>query len=145
MPFGFYDIVAGPYGEKPVVYPGVKLAAELDDPCAIDLPIKDFSVPDPKALERALYATMVLMWSGATPYVGCMGGKGRTGVFLGVLAKVALRSTRSAWRLLYPDPVKWIRERYRSEACETSEQQEYVRKFDTRWLEHAAKMLGKGM
>lgn len=146
MPFGgSYDICAGPYRDKPVVYPGVKLAAELDDPCAIELPIKDFGVPDKKACERAIYATMVLMWQGATPYVGCMGGKGRTGVFLGVMAKVSLRSTRSVWRLTYPDPVDWIREVYRPEAIETVEQERYVRTFNTRRLEHLAKALGNDL
>lgn len=144
MPFSdSCDIAAGPYKDKPEEFPGIKLAAEFDDPCAIDLPIKDFSIPDVAACERAVYAAIVLIWQGATPYVGCMGGKGRTGVFLGVLAKVALRSTRKIWRVTYPDPVTWIRENYRPEACETPEQEAYVRGFDTRRLEAMVKALPK--
>ena len=142
MPFSTTaQIIAGPYKDKPDPYPGIKLAAEFDLPCAIDLPIPDYHVPDVKACERAVYAAIVLIWQGATPYAGCWGGKGRTGVFMGVLAKVALRSTRGLWVWRHADPVDWIREHYRPEACETKEQEEYVRNFDTRWLEKQVRSL----
>lgn len=129
------ELAAGPYMDRPDEFPGVKLAQEIGAPCAIDLPIPDFSVPDRSQAERAAFAAIVLMWQGATPYVGCMGGKGRTGVLLGIIAKVALRTSRPFMRISYPDPVEWVREHYRPEAIETREQEEFVREFPTKWLE----------
>jgi hypothetical protein len=34
-----------------------------------------------------------------------------------------------------PDPVDYVREHYNPHACETGQQQKYVRGFDTGWIE----------
>ena len=47
----------------------------------------DFQVPDRLKLYRGLNKALDLMLAGEPLYVGCMGGKGRTGLFLAVLVK----------------------------------------------------------
>ena len=65
---------------------------------------------------------------GKEVYVGCMGGWGRTGLFLALLAKVCGEET----------PILYVRTHYTPRAVETREQQEYVDNFDVgalrRWL-----------
>jgi hypothetical protein len=133
FPFGVCEFAAGPYKSKPTDFPGVKLAVEIQEDFAIKLDIPDFSVPDPDEAEAALLATIALVRAGATPYIGCMGGTGRTGLFLALLAKVAMFSQR---RFTYRglNPVELIREIYRPGAVETKEQELYVEAFDVSYL-----------
>ena len=60
--------------------------------------------------------------------VGCLGGQGRTGLFLALLAKV--------WGIA--DPVKYVRRVYLRRAVETRDQEEWVADFEAsglrRWL-----------
>jgi len=58
--------------------------------------------------------------AGEKIYIGCMGGWGRTGLFMALLAKATGIS----------DPVAFIREYYTPHAVETKEQQDYVANFD---------------
>lgn len=139
FPWGTCPISAGPYKEKPPTQPGIKLAAELDLPFMVDCPIKDFSVPNPKLIESALISTIVLMKGGIVPYVGCWGGKGRTGMFLALLIKVAHRATTRWWQRHPSDYVAGIRNLYSHHAVETKEQEKFVRDFDVSWLVKATK------
>lgn len=89
----------------------------------IRVPIHDFDVPRPadiwlvqEALQRAFGAAL----DGKDVYVGCMGGWGRTGLFLALCAKVAGEK----------DPVGFIRAHYTPKAVETAKQEAYVRDFD---------------
>jgi protein-tyrosine phosphatase len=66
-------------------------------------------------LEKAVQAITL----GYPLYVGCMGGKGRTGLFLAVLAK--------AWGI--KNPVEYVRANYYPHAVETKEQYAYVTNF----------------
>lgn len=94
-----------------------------DDPgaCDIHLPIQDFSVPqDDEAVERALRCTLDAALRGEHVYVGCMGGFGRTGLFMALLAKAVGE----------PKPVEFVRKNYTSRAVETKEQYRYVMNFD---------------
>lgn len=93
------------------------------------LKIEDYSVPRDKrlvalALKDALYAAL----QGKDVYVGCMGGWGRTGLFLALIAKAAGEA----------DPVAFVRKNYTSHAVETPEQKAYVAGFDVsdlqKWL-----------
>ena len=92
------------------------------------LPIRDFQVPAPgqkgevdatlkKAFEQLLFGKRV--------WVGCMGGWGRTGLFLALMAKVAG----------VEDPVGYVRANYTTKAVETLEQLNYVKAFDVRELQ----------
>ena len=81
----------------------------------VHLPIHDFSVPSPDQqdeVELALRETLEALLDGKKVYVGCMGGWGRTGLFLALLAKVCG----------VEEPVTYVRENYSSRAVETAEQ-----------------------
>jgi len=67
-------------------------------------------------LEKTIHAGL----AGKQLYIGCMGGWGRTGLFMALLAKASGIS----------DPVAFIREQYTPHAVETKEQQDYVANFD---------------
>ncbi len=97
----------------------------------VKVPIRDFQVPTPEmegqfitALKEAAKASL----NGRHVWVGCMGGIGRTGLFLSVLAKAAGQT----------QPVEYVREHYYEHAVETPEQYDWVMNFDVRefqgWL-----------
>lgn len=145
MPWGDCPVAAGPYLDKPKedLYFGVKMAAEIKAPCVIDVPTKDFGIPDADDVEFGIAATLGLMRLGRIPYIGCRGGIGRTGTFLAILAKVGLESTVPWYRRLAKpvNPVDWVRQFYLPHACETEDQKQFVHKFNTRWLAELAKQL----
>jgi protein-tyrosine phosphatase len=97
------------------------------------LKIKDFDVPQittdvNNALEKTIWAAL----TGKDVFVGCMGGWGRTGLFLALIAKT----------LGVKDPVQFVRSNYTPHAVETKEQMAYVKEFDVkelrRWLIRAS-------
>lgn len=118
------DVFGGPYVQRPAGMVGVKLAAEVDAPCDIDLPTKDYSVPDVGLATQALSKTIEKMGDGETIYAGCWAGLGRTGLFLALLAKVAGEV----------DPVAFVRASYNAHAVETAEQKKYVELFPVELL-----------
>lgn len=89
----------------------------------INVPIEDFSVPPMSmrpVVEDALYRAAKAAVDGQLVYVGCMGGWGRTGLFLSLLAKACGEG----------DPVAAVRQRYTVRAVETKQQKNYVDEFD---------------
>lgn len=115
----FYTVYGGPYRKKPIMMKGVKMAAEIVADCDVDIPTRDYQVPDKKKLEDGLRKAVDLILKGEPLYVGCMGGMGRTGLFLAILAK--------AFRV--KSPVPYIRKKYYFHAVETPEQYSFVTKF----------------
>jgi hypothetical protein len=115
----YFVVTGGPFRECPANMSGVKMAAEIKATCAVDIPTQDFRVPDRKLLYRGLNKAVELVLAGEPLYVGCMGGKGRTGLFLAVLAKA----------FGVKKPVEYVREHYYSHAVETDEQYQFVKKF----------------
>lgn len=121
---------------------GVKMAEEIDHPHHVSIPTEDFSIPDTKDMECGVISALKHVLEGNDLYVGCMGGIGRTGLFMGVLGKVL-----HDYRIDHPDeeitwvddPVVWVRTHYKSHAIETEEQQHFVRNFNTEniidWIE----------
>jgi hypothetical protein len=102
---------------------GVCVRAEQTKGKAIDtwLPIHDFNVPEhAEDVQEALLETFEAALNGKDVYVGCMGGWGRTGLFLALCAKVAG----------VPDPVGFVRQNYTERAVETKTQKAYVDAFD---------------
>lgn len=86
----------------------------------IRLEVQDYHTPDDsnlvslavlKAYRHALNGEMV--------FVHCMGGLGRTGLFLAIMAKVSGVS----------DPIGFVRREYNGHAVETREQMKYVHEF----------------
>ncbi len=120
------DITGGPFDAYPMFWAedtfGVCVRAERVLKSAdVHLPIEDFSVPkDALQVQNALRRTLEAALRGRRVYVGCMGGWGRTGLFLALVAKVAG----------VPDPVGYVREHYSKRAVETPEQRMYVEAFD---------------
>jgi hypothetical protein len=116
----YFTVVGGPYLQKPIGVTGVKMAEELpfrdDGSMEIDIPTEDFSVPNKEKLLGGLESAIDRILTGELIYVGCMGGRGRTGLFLSILAKV----------FSVDDPVGYVRKHYYEHAVETHEQYQYV-------------------
>lgn len=127
-----FEITGGPYRYKPPNRMGVKMAVEVNLSCDVDVPTKDFDVPSVIDLKVGLIKALMLLHEGKQLYVGCMGGIGRTGLFLAALAKVSYEYERYGWgRFLrwdhrVHDPVAYVRKHYYSHAVETKEQKDYI-------------------
>lgn len=119
----YFTVVGGPYVECPDGFTGVKLAAEINRPCEIDIPTRDYSTPHPDVLNAGLKAAIDCMLLGRPLYVGCFGGFGRTGLFLAILAKA----------FNVENPVAFVRRTYTSRAVETNEQKKFVDDFEISW------------
>lgn len=133
---GVVEIFGGPYVNRPAQMTGVKLAVEIDRPCDINLPVRDYSVPEVDQAQAALRECLARMLKGEQLYVGCWGGTGRTGLFMALLAKAAGVS----------DPVAYVRATYNDHAVETPEQEAYVRDFPVgmlKWAYRAASFSAK--
>ena len=127
------EITGGPFdhfedwrADHPDAFGVCVRAEKVPASASVNLPIHDFDVPRDKALteiviKRALAAAL----DGKPVFVGCMGGWGRTGLFLALLAKVCGAD----------DPVAYVREHYTPRAVETKEQQAYVDEFDVSKLQ----------
>ena len=80
-------------------------------------------MPNPnqrQLVEDTLFQALKAAIDGKQVYVGCMGGVGRTGLFMALLAKAAN----------VKNPVSWVRATYDSHAVETKEQKAYVEAYD---------------
>ena len=127
LPFGLAKrrIYAGPWTQKPSHMVGVKLAREVEGLSKFFLPIHDFGVPlNIHETDIVVCGVLDLLADnhGTAPiYVGCYGGKGRTGLFLALLAKT----------LGVPDPVAFVRSNYFSEAVETRGQHLFVDMYES--------------
>jgi protein-tyrosine phosphatase len=114
-----YMVWGGPYLERPQGMVSVKLAREINAPADLELPIKDFSTPEQAATDAVMRVAVAFILRGEPLYAGCMGGRGRTGLFLSLLAKAfGVRS-----------PVQYVRANYYEHAVETVQQMEFVRDY----------------
>lgn len=118
-------IHGGPYDEYrpgPNTF-GVCVREESTRGLKIDahLPIHDFAVPaDHDQVREVAKQTLRAAMAGKDVWVGCMGGWGRTGLFLSILAKAAG----------IPYPVDYVRHHYSRRAVETAAQKHFVEQFD---------------
>lgn len=114
-------VVGGPYRARPANMYGVKMAAEINLPCDMDIPTEDFSTPDHDELLGGVMVTLFQHFVYGKPiYVGCMAGRGRTGLFMATLAHLCGEN----------DPVGYVRANYYEHAVETKEQERFVRQFN---------------
>lgn len=122
-PFGWWspNLYGGPYIKKLPYMVGVKMAAEINMPASIDIPTRDFSTPDPVSVYQGIRKLLPILARGESVYVGCMGGIGRTGLFLACVAKI----------LGVRDPVGYVRRYYHPSAVETEAQRAFVVGFDS--------------
>lgn len=121
--------IAGPYVERIAGTIGVKLAAEIVAPHDIDLPIEDFETPTARELEDALMKALKMSMAGHLLYLGCMGGKGRTGMFLAALHRALTDGSE--------DSVQWVRRVYLPDAVETAAQRALVASYDVARVQNA--------
>ena len=117
-------VTGGPYdGYTPAKHSfGVCVREERVPSSGVDvhLPIRDFGLPaDHEAVRKALRDTLEALLLKKDVYVGCMGGFGRTGLFLALLAKAAGVSR----------PVAYVRNHYCARAVETDAQGRYIADF----------------
>lgn len=118
-------IAGGSFMDAPTEAFGIKLAREVHMPCDIALDIGDFGVPSEEhkilmAAERALEC----MREDMPVYAGCFAGIGRTGLFLGILA----RATG------IDDPLRYVRTYYHPKSIETQAQYDFLMQLDVRAL-----------
>jgi hypothetical protein len=121
------EIIGGPFDAyRPGVNADVGVCVRAERvPAHADhvVPILDFSVPTPNQkahVEQALMETLNAALNGKRVWVGCMGGWGRTGLFLALLAKASG----------VEDPIGYVRAGYTPHAVETLDQIKYVHDFD---------------
>lgn len=122
--------IFGPYRERvPGTY-GVRLTEDhqLNLPCDLHFPIRDFGVPDARSFEDLLINIIKAAQTGKVVYVGCYGGIGRTGMVVAGLARVLVVAT---------NPVSWARANYLGHAVETELQEILVCGFDVNRVREA--------
>lgn len=131
-----YEVAGGPFREVPRTMVGVKMAQEIDHPFDISIPTRDFDVPQKDQLDAGLREAVEHIIKGDPVYVGCMAGRGRTGLFMAILAKA----------FGIENPVEYVRETYYEHAVETNAQYGFVTQYeipsDVRWEIKAAKWWG---
>ncbi len=142
-------VMGGPYREKPEGIKGVKLAQEINSPADVVLDIPDFGIPTVHAVDDALFQTLKILCEDGVIYLGCMGGIGRTGMFMALLMKtIAILNIQVEEKTLWykiknflgyaPSsylgmrnfPVYYVRDEYLSTAVETDEQYSFVSHYD---------------
>lgn len=111
---------------------GIKMAVEINHPHDFAVDTEDFSVPDVSDMQEGLIAALASFAEGNDVYVGCMGGIGRTGLFMGCMVKLMHDYTAKVEGVTpIIDPVTVVRSQYNPHAIETRQQMDYVRTFDT--------------
>lgn len=118
-------VYGGPYRQRPKHLPGIKLAPEIHEQADVRVDIPDFGVPKVSDLDRGIREALELLADGPI-YVGCMGGRGRTGLFMAALAKVMLEADED----YDTDPVEYVRENYSPHAVETIGQEHFIRNYN---------------
>lgn len=114
-------LTGGPYACRPANMVGIKMAEEIRSPCDIDIGTRDFDVPNrEKLFQGILHAMTAHFLRGQPLYVGCMAGRGRTGLFLASLAHLCGEQ----------DPVRFVRSNYYEHAVETARQEQFVFSLD---------------
>lgn len=121
-PFSYYhDHLANIPG-----FTGVLMAEELQHlDHGVFIPTKDFSTPDPTAMRLGIVQLIARLAEGQLAYVGCMGGIGRTGIFMAALAKIMMEANGYDDEQ-YGTPIEYVRGHYLKTAVETKDQQDFI-------------------
>lgn len=107
------------------------MATEIDEPCDINVPTEDFSIPDPVVFHSAVVRAYIHMIHGRGIYVGCMGGIGRTGLFMAAMVKVMLLDMLGDGSCNFTVlAINYVRKHYKEHAVETEAQDEFIQAFD---------------
>ena len=139
----------GPYRDLPDGFFGVKMAKEIITHCDVNIPTADFDGPQVSDLREGVVRALMAMINGEKVYAGCMGGIGRTGLFLAALAKVQIEYRKAKHRSgRGEDPVLYVRKHFIPHAVETNQQKEFIADFDVAdivsWLDVTQTAMGRG-
>ena len=142
-------VYGGPYRQVPELFWGVKMAVEIQHPHMVAVDTKDFDVPKVSDLKAGIVKALMAMINEEDVYAGCMGGIGRTGIFLAALAKVQIEYRRSKHRAgRGEDPVLYVRKHFIPHAVETAQQEKYIADLDVSdivaWLDMTQTAMGLG-
>jgi hypothetical protein len=142
-------VYGGPYKQVPEFFWGVKMAEEINHPHMVDIPTRDFSVPEVSVLKAGIVKALMAMINEEDVYAGCMGGIGRTGIFLAALAKVQIEYRKAKHRPgRGEDPVLYVRKHFIPHAVETAQQEKYIADLDVsdivEWLDSTQRAMGLG-
>jgi protein-tyrosine phosphatase len=125
-------VTAGPTRELPDDLMLVRCASEIPVPAErvlFDIGTEDFRPFSYLKLADNLPALMHALMQGERLYVGCMGGTGRTGTLLAILAAQHPQMTGE-------QAIEYIRTVYKRGAVETKVQEEQVSVFEDFWRDH---------
>ena len=137
--FRHFKFAGGPFRQAPKyenTFNVCLLESKFGQTCDLWSPIPDFGVPPSYgAVQEHLKATLRAALDGKDVYVGCMGGKGRTGLFLALLLRCTGAYTGNLGGI---GVIKYLRAVFDPHAVETEEQESYVNAFDVKpiqtWL-----------
>ena len=94
----------------------------------VELPVLDYTTPDPILLEKALDETLTLARSGNNVAIHCYAGFGRTGTFLACMAVRQLNKTGQ-------EAIDWVRQ-FVPPALENEAQTYFVVEYGERHAHH---------
>lgn len=90
----------------------VKMAEEISKSCDLAIDTADFCTPNRYMLLNSIPQILHSIAMGQNIYIGCMGGIGRTGFMMAIIAKI----------MGVNNPVAFTRANFKSHAIETQEQ-----------------------
>lgn len=143
------NVYGGPFRVCPDYMFSVKMAEEINAECSVSVPTEDFNVPEISDLRKGVVKALMAMINDQPVYAGCMGGIGRTGIFLAALAKVQVEYRKSKHRAgRGDDPVLYVRKHFIPHAVETQQQKDFINDFDVSsivtWLDATQTAMGMG-
>lgn len=118
-----YKVDGGPFAKWDERSIGVNLAGgqvASRIPPTIEIDWPDFGVPEEEQVRTVLRLVIPWIMSRQKVYIGCLGGRGRTGTMLALIAKC----------FGYRDPIGDVRWSFNPHAVETEEQEQFVESFD---------------
>jgi hypothetical protein len=146
MPVTFGKVQASVFGGPFIEYVpdtrrivGIKMAVEISHTHDFAVDTKDFNVPSQQLMQQGILYGLQKIMAGNDLYVGCMGGTGRTGLYMACMAKVMLAYAggEGNWGTgeigsygTLSAPVAYVRKHYKAHAVETQRQESFVAAFD---------------
>lgn len=127
-------LLGGGFWQCPEGAFGVNMAKELrSSKCSINLGVEDHGAPDFIQAEEAVREVLkVLVFNEQDVFVGCMGGQGRTGTFLALLANCLRSPGRNVVDWYWG--VDYVRTKYRVGAVESRHQMAFLKDFPYHYL-----------
>lgn len=121
-----FEMYGGSFFDAPTGCDGwvtVNMAAEIELPADISIPTRDFRTPNNAQLIAGLQSVVIELFRGNQVFVGCMAGRGRTGLFLACFTAATFEASGSQPNYT---AVNYVRTNYYEHAVETDEQMRYV-------------------